>query len=266
MNRRPEVSVIMTVFNAEPHLSAALGSIFEQSYGDFELIVIDNASTDGSRERLESIEDARLRKTFLKFNFGRTAVLNVALNLAQGSFVANLDADDIAAPQRLKEQLAFLRTHDDVVLLGSGYRLIAGDGSVIGNAVPPSRHQELVDAFAQGNPFAHSTVMYRRSVALAVGGYDWSFNHAQDAGLWLRMIRTGRVATVPEALCDLRIHAGQLSSRSVLETSEAIRVTRMALRNPQMSDRSRLRGRVFLARAWLVWLKRWVASWFRADS
>lgn len=258
MSAEPPVSVIMTVFNGEPFLAGAVLSILEQTYPDFELIVVDNGSTDRSLDTLRSFNDARLKVKRLEFNFGRTAVLNVALNMARGELVAVLDADDVARPERLDTQVRFLRRHEDVILLGSAYALIRAEGEHLRTVSPPTEHEALVDASVEGNPFAHSTVMYRRSAAIALGGYDWRFLYAQDMALWLRMMRRGPTAVVPEVLAELRVHPGQYSSKSLLQASEVIRLTKRALGNPALSLRARSRGRVFLAKARLVWLLRFL--------
>ncbi len=207
----PAVSVIMTVYNGEAYLEPAVASLLDQSFRDFELLVIDNGCTDGSPAILRRFQDPRLKITRIE-HVERTPALNVALGRAKGELVAVQDADDISMPARLERQVDYMRRYPETVLLASWYETIDETGRMRARREPPTEHGMLTETFPSGNPIAHSTVMYRRAAAEAVGGYPGQYGYAQDFGLYLRLLRHGRVAALPEVLVQLREHAQSLSA------------------------------------------------------
>ncbi|HEX3178551.1 MAG TPA: glycosyltransferase [Methylomirabilota bacterium] len=207
----PSVSVLMAVYNGEPWLGEALGSVLEQSLKDLELIVVDDGSTDGTAERLAAIRDPRL-SVLKQSRGGQTAALNRALRAARAPLVARIDADDVALPERLARQAAFLSAHHEVGLLGTAAREIAPSGGVVETLTPPCEDRDIRRALMRANPFIHSSVMFRRSTIDRVGLYDESFAVAQDYELWLRMSRVTRLANLPEPLVLRRLAPGRLSS------------------------------------------------------
>ena len=207
----PAVSVLMAVYNGEPWLGEALASVLMQSLKDLELIVVDGGSTDGTAERLARIDDPRL-VVLKQSRGGQTAALNRGLRAVRAPLVARIDADDVALPERLARQVAFLATHPAVGLLGTAAREIAPWGAVVQTLSPPCDDRAIRRALMRANPFIHSSVMFRASVIDRVGGYDESFAVAQDYELWLRMSRVTRLANLPEPLVLRRLAPGRLSS------------------------------------------------------
>jgi glycosyltransferase involved in cell wall biosynthesis len=207
----PSVSVVMAVYNGEPWLDEAVGSILRQSLTDLEFIVVDDGSTDGTPRRLAAVGDGRL-SVLSQSRGGQTAALNRGLRAARAPLIARIDADDVALPERLVRQAAFLAAHPDVGLLGTAAREIAPDGAVVQTLTPPCDDAAVRRALMRMNPFIHSSVMFRRGVVDAVGMYDESFAVAQDYDLWLRMSRVTRLANLPDALVLRRLAPGRLSS------------------------------------------------------
>ena len=207
----PSVSVVMAVYNGEPWLGEAVDSVLHQTLADLELIVVDDGSTDGTARVLDQRRDRRL-VVLRQARGGQTAALNRGLRSARASFLARLDADDVALPDRLAQQLSFLATHPDVGLLGTACREIAPTGSVVRTLTPPADDATIRRRLIRANPFVHSSVMFRRSVLEAVGAYDESFAVAQDYDLWLRMSRVTRLANLLEPLVLRRLAPGRLSS------------------------------------------------------
>lgn len=205
----PAVSVIMTVYNAGKYLTPAVESLLAQTFRDFELVVVENGSTDSSKELLGHYRDTRLRVVDLPRNIGRTSALIRALGEASGDLVAVQDADDVSAAGRLASQVSYMSEHADCVLLGSHARFIDASGAVVGTFTPPAAQDEVYQMMACANPIAHSAAMYRRKVAIEVGGYPPGFLFSQDYGLWLRLARCGKVANLPATLVDIRKHGGQ---------------------------------------------------------
>jgi len=178
----------MSVHNGAKHLTGAVESILSQTFGEFEFLVIDDGSTDNSCEILSSYRDTRL-KIIRQSNIGLTKSLNKLLDLAQGEYIARQDADDIAMPERLAKQVRFLDEHPDYALVGTQVVIINDSGSPIGNSNIPTRHRDLVGRLAFYSSFVHSSVMFRKSCVVEIGGYDELFPYAQDYELWVRLIR-----------------------------------------------------------------------------
>lgn len=207
----PAVSVVLAVYNGEPWLGEALSSILGQSLVDLELIVVDDGSTDGTAQRLAAITDPRL-SVLRQSRGGQTAALNRGLQAARAPLIARIDADDVALPERLARQAAFLAAHPEVGLLGTAAREIAPSGAVVQTLTPPHDDRAIRRALLRANPFIHSSVMFRRALVDTVGRYDESFAVAQDYDLWLRMSRATRLANLAEPLVLRRLAPGRLSS------------------------------------------------------
>lgn len=219
----PRVSILMTIYDAGAYLRLAMDSLLSQSFSDWELVAVENGSTDGSKQVMAAYAaaDPRIRVIDLDKNIGRTPALNVALREARGELIAILDADDIALPQRLEHQIAFMDSHPGVVLLGGWARLIDGEGKETGALRHPSDPEQLKDCLAYANPFMHSASMYRRETALAVGGYPEHYAYAQDFALWLALLERGDGAVLPEDLLLFREHAGSATTSPLFALAKA---------------------------------------------
>jgi glycosyltransferase involved in cell wall biosynthesis len=213
-DRPPRVSVLMTIYNAAPFLEEALESLLAQTFTNWELVAVENGSTDESPGILDAQDDRRFRVHRLESNIGRTPALRRAFDLARGDIVAVLDADDVSLPHRLEDQLAFLDEHPATVLVGSWTRLVDEGGSELGVVRPPAQHEDLCDLFAWCNPFVHSSCMYRREPASSVGGYPEDLPYAQDGGLWIRLIGQGNVGMLQKVLCEQRVRSDSMTGNS----------------------------------------------------
>jgi len=207
----PAVSVLMPVHNGAPWVRDAVESILTQTLEDLELIVIDDGSTDATPEILAGARDPRLRVE-RRERAGLTRSLNVALGLARSALIARLDADDVALPERLERQRAFLDAHAEVGLLGTGAREVDEAGRTAREVRPPADDRAIRRALIRRNPFVHSSVMMRRSVLERVGGYDEALPVAQDYDLWMRMSRLTRLANLPAPLVVRRLLPGRVSA------------------------------------------------------
>ena len=213
MVKPPRVSVLMTVHNAAPYLRQAIDSILNQTCSDWELIAVDNGSTDESPNILASYLDPRIRVTALVEDIGRTPALRLAFDRVRGAYIAVLDADDRAHPARLTRQMAHLDEHPDVVLVGTWALHIDEAGHVVDRWTVPTDPQALHEWIGWGNPIVHSSAMYRAAVASAVGGYPVECPYAQDLGLWLRLAQHGRLAMIGEYLCERRVLSQSMTGR-----------------------------------------------------
>jgi glycosyltransferase involved in cell wall biosynthesis len=214
VSAHPLVSVIMPVQNGMPYLAEAIRSILGQTVGDLELIIVDDGSTDGSREFVESLKDKRIRFSSIVHG-GVPCALNHGLRMAMSEFIARMDADDISKEVRLAKQLAFLLEHSEVGVVSSDVRLIDSKGDSIGNTTTLHRYNGRVRQALKSfvNPIVHPSVMMRRAVIDEVGDYDVRFATAEDYELWLRCSDRFEFHIIEEPLIALRKHGRNLSNR-----------------------------------------------------
>jgi glycosyltransferase involved in cell wall biosynthesis len=216
----PAVSVLMGVWNGAPRVREAIESVLGQTMGDLELIVVDDGSTDATPSVLRSFGDRRLR-VIRQGRSGLTAALASALSEARAPLVARLDADDLALPERLERQRAYLEARPDVGLLGTGAREVDPSGRELAAVRPPAEDAAIRSTLIRHNPFVHSSVMMRRAVVEQAGGYDPTFPVAQDYDLWMRMSRLTHMANLPELLVVRRLLPGRISATREAERLRA---------------------------------------------
>lgn len=263
----PHISVIMAVYNTEPYLEKTIRSVLAQTYEDFEFLIHDDGSSDGSREILYRMakQDPRLDVSSGE-NVGAAVARNVLIARARGNLLAIMDADDICAPTRFAEQVAWLDAHPDTVALGTWAIKIDADGRPISRLKPPLDHARIdANNMSGRTSLVHPSVMLRRTAVERVGGYDRRFRYAQDKELWLRLAETGGLANLPSYLLWYREHA---SSISTSKHEEQERLSRLASaeaaarrgidntfdRRPYRSDGSRTSERDFaLKYGWQAW-------------
>lgn len=224
----PRISVLMPVYNGGAYLEAAIASVLAQSFGDFELVVVDDGSTDGSREIVNAFADgdSRLRPIW-KANSGISDTLNLGLADARGEWIARLDADDVMLPRRLERQLAFLEANTDVVAVGSYYDLIDTAGARRITRHPLPRTRDELARYLEARElltFTHPTMTYRRDLAMSLGGYRRELEPCEDADLFARMLAAGGTILIqPEILTLYRVHGGSISSRKTREMFSKLR-------------------------------------------
>ncbi len=219
MKDTPAVSVVMPVYNVEHFLSAAIESILAQSFADFELIIIDDGSIDGSLDIARSYVDPRIRVLAAPHR-GLVSVRNRGLTEARGEYMACMDADDLSEPQRLLKQVACMEAMSSVVMLASSARLIDEQGRSLNKCVvPPTTDRQMRVTLCASNPIVNGSTMMRTRAVRAVGGYRPGFPTAEDYDLWFRLGEVGDLAGIPEPLYQLRVHksstTASLGSRGV---------------------------------------------------
>ena len=206
----PAVSVLMSVYDGAPFVAQAVASVLAQTDPDLELIVVDDGSTDATPALLAGIADPRLRVQ-RQSRTGLTRALNRALGLARAPLIARLDADDLALPERLARQRAFLAAHPEVGLLGTAAREEDPSGAPVRVVRPPEDDGALRRALIRANPFVHSSVMLRRELLVRAGGYDETLAVAQDYELWMRLAGLTRLANLTEVLVVRRLGERRVS-------------------------------------------------------
>lgn len=216
---KPLISVVMPVYNCSAYVGEAINSILNQTFSDFEFIIVDDCSTDDSLSIIRSFAslDKRIKVVCNKRNLGVTKSLNVGLSHARGTYIARMDADDIAVVDRFKLQVELLRSYDIVggwiqFMSQSGKRLSVREYSA-----------DVSSRIKYESPLAHPTVMFKRSLFDAYGGYDERFNAAEDYDLWLRYYTKGALfGMVSQVVLYYRVHDKQIK---VVDTKKTIRRT-----------------------------------------
>src|SRR5688572_11820056 len=187
----PVVSVIMPVYNCSEYVHDAIESILGQTFTDFELIIIDDASTDNTKQVVKSFADPRINLIEKSDNSGLSSSLNMGIDIAKGEFIARMDGDDISLPERLQKQVEFLRVNPKVILCGSWFQIIPGNYTI----EHPLTDEEIRIAFLDYCAIGHPTVMFNGSLLRSSGlKYNQAIEHAEDYDLWTRMIQHGRMA------------------------------------------------------------------------
>lgn len=203
----PAISVVMAAFNVEKHLCSAIESILDQTFRDFEFIIVDDGSQDGTWEIVQEYasRDPRVRSLRNERNRGFPASLNRGLKAARSEWIARMDADDIACPERLARQMAFLAEHPAVDVLGAGTILLENGTLKPDIFKPQLHHSPILWDLIFDRGVTHATTLLRRSKILEVGGYDTAALHAEDLDLWLRLAGRVRFANLPDVLYQYRI-------------------------------------------------------------
>ena len=204
---RPLVSVILPVYNNERWLSASLGSVFNQDMGDYEVIVIDDGSTDRSVSRVRGFQDSRLR-LLQRPHGGTIAALNSGLANARGKYVARMDADDVSLPSRLREQVAAAESDGAVIVVGCGFDLIDTSGRECGRVIPPVVDAHLRRRLLVRNPFAGGSILIRFDGRVT---YNEQSRRAEDYELIWRLSQRGLLTSVPKRLYKWRRHEANSS-------------------------------------------------------
>lgn len=206
----PKVTVLMPVYNGELFVREAIESILGQTFRDIELLVIDDGSRDKSADIVSSFSDDRIRFEKNGKNLGLIETLNKGLSLARGDYIARMDADDIAEPDRLATQVAFLDANPGIALTGSWIRVFGGGLRYIDRY--PLTHEEIKAQLFFSNALAHPTVLFRRAAFTEAGlSYEERYKHVEDYGLWVKATRVLRFANVPEPLLRYRVHGSSVS-------------------------------------------------------
>lgn len=223
----PEISVVMAVFNGEKFLAEAIESILFQTFENFEFIIIDDGSSDGTREILEHYQsvDSRIRHV-AQDNVGLTQSLNNGLALCRGQLVARMDADDISMPTRLQEQIAVFESDPELLLLSTDMEVIDEAGSCVGLYHLPETYEEIRWCSIFKNPFSHPSAMFRIDDSSKRYEYDPSFKTTQDYDLWERMLCEHRAMNLPSPLIRYRRHDETVNKRLGSDQAKNINIVR----------------------------------------
>lgn len=232
----PRISVVIPCYNAERYLGEAIDSIRGQTCQDLEIVVVDDGSTDGTRELVARVKDSRLRYLY-QDNRGPAAARNRGIAAAQGQYIAPLDADDLALPQRLEGQLAMLEAEPDLAVVGSGYVWIDDEGHHLSWANHSWQKYPELNEFRNwlfDCPFVPSATMFRRAAWVDVGGFDEDLIGPEDWNFWMRLALHGhRMAWHREVVCLYRHRADSVSQDAERMSANCAKAVQDIMQHPR---------------------------------
>lgn len=223
------VAVVLPVRDGARYLAEALDSVLAQTLADLDLVVVDDGSTDATPAILRGYaeRDARVRVVQAD-GTGLADALNLGCRATECEYIARMDADDVALPDRLALQVAALSADEELAAVGGAVDLIDRRGRVVGHEDYPGADAEIRQLLLRAAPMVHPAVTIRRTALEAVGGYRRIFRHAEDYDLWLRLSEHGRLSNLPVTVLRYRLHPGQVSAHMVEEQARYSLVARAA--------------------------------------
>ena len=207
----PAVSVVMAAWNAEATIGEAIRSILAQTHADFELIIIDDGSSDDTNRAVVVFNDDRIHLIASPKNLGLAPSLNIGIAAARGEFIARIDADDGCRPERLERQLAFMQQHPEVGMVGTAFDVMDEASRIYDRRSRHGGDEYCQTELLVWNPFCAGSAMMRRGLLEELGGYDERFPTSEDYDLWLRIAERARMAILPEVLYCWRTSAGSMT-------------------------------------------------------
>ncbi len=211
MNAEPRVTVLMPAYNAGKYIGEAIRSVLEQDYSDYELLIVDDGSSDDTRKIIDGFRDGRIR-VLIQENRGISAALNAGLSEARGYYIARFDADDSCLPRRLSRQTAFLDANPDYVLTGGEVEYMTEKGEHLFNyRCVAYSHQEILEKMERICPFIHSSVMYKKKEVLQAGGYSPYAHNFEDYLLWVKLETAGKFNNLRERLVRVRYNPASVT-------------------------------------------------------
>lgn len=207
------VTILMSVHNGEHWLSESVQSVLDQTFMDFEFIIVDDGSTDGSLRLIKHFADADPRiQVFDKPNTGLADSLNYGIERAQGEWIARIDADDLWDVSKLRRQISLVNAREELALVGTGLRFLDIAGNQSKAYIYPNRHKTLVNHLkCDRRFFPHSSAFFKAETVRNLNNYRKRFRRSQDRDLWLRLSEVGELACIPESLVLIRKHGNQIS-------------------------------------------------------
>lgn len=219
--KQPLVSIVMTAYNAAEFVAEAIESIQAQTYINWELVIVNDGSTDNTLKILSNFSknDVRIRLINCRTNRGASIASNLGLSKVRGSFVARMDSDDIATSDRIAKQVEFLQKNPDVIVVGGQCELIDRKGNTIGMKNFPTKHIDIYEALYQYNPIQHPSLMINaKLLGLQKITYHTKVLLAHDLEILFKLAQYGRLANLSDTILKYRIHSDSLSLRDPKKT------------------------------------------------
>lgn len=272
-NSNPLVSVIMPAYNSEKYISEAIESILDQSFKDFEFIIIDDGSTDETWDIIQKykMKNQRIIAVKNEINLKMTKALNKGINLARGEYLVRMDADDWSYPYRIKAQVEFMQHNPNIVVSGGSIEVCDERLVVKNKRKYPNSDKDVRKKIFRYNPFAHPSTIFRKDKVLEVGKYDERLPLTQDYDLYFRLGKVGKFANLDRVLIKLRNHP-KSSSMSMEKDQERIAIKTRFRANSEYGYKMTSVDKVFsiiqLISTYLVpgKVKFWLFNFFRRDN
>ncbi len=215
----PKISIILPTYNGSKYISKAIKSVIDQTFKDWELIIINDASTDNTEQTIKNASQNDRRIVYIKNdqNLRLQKTLNKGLSLAKGEYAARIDDDDVwTDAKKLETQVSFLDSNPEHLLVGTQFKTVDEDGKTIRELKLPTSDEDIRKAILSYNPFCHSTVMFRKKEILGLGGYseDKRSLHMEDYDLWLKVGAIGKFANLDMVTTDYLQKKGGLASQA----------------------------------------------------
>lgn len=232
LTKNPLVSVIMPVYNGSPFVAEAIESILQQTYKPLELIIVDDCSTDSTLETLNYYKNKFpkiIKLVKLSKKHGESAAANIAFKKSKGEFVARMDGDDIAHPQKIEMQVKYMKAHSNVIVLGTQADVINAEDEIVGQKNFPLTHKKIYESFAVVNPLVHPSCMFRRALLPSKSKlYENKYEPNDDYFTLFKFLNYGKFANLPQKLFYYRVHGANKSlqhPKSKFKNSLRIRKT-----------------------------------------
>jgi glycosyltransferase involved in cell wall biosynthesis len=207
----PSVSVLMPVYNGASYLKESMESILNQSFEDYEFLIVNDGSTDESAIIIDSFHDSRVKHVKLNANEGIVNALNTGLSKALGEYIVRMDADDIALPQRIERQVEFMNRNSKVGIAGSWVNYF---GAKKGIMQTPVSHEEILWALTVDSAIFHPSIIFRKRLIDETGfNYSAAYPHAEDYAMWVELSDKATLANIPEVLLNYRFTESSVSAR-----------------------------------------------------
>lgn len=224
----PVLSVAMAVYNGEQYLKPTIESTLNQTFKDFEFIIVNDASIDRTKEIINSYDDPRIKLFNNEKNIGQTKSLNVGLHLAKGKYLARIDAGDVSMPNRLEKQVAFIEKNKEISVLGTSAFRYDESGRIIDVVHMPESSKAILQRIFFASPLVHISVLMKRDIIEKMGGYNEEYDVLADYELWSRLIKKGyQLGNLREILAGYMVSPESFGSKhsmgkSLLEASRII--------------------------------------------
>lgn len=210
-NPHPLVTVLMTVYNGSQYLKTAIDSILNQTYPNFEFIIIDDGSSDSTPDIIRSFHDSRMKIIQNTVNLGVSLAKNKGLEIAQGTYIAIADCDDISLPNRLEAQVLFMEKHPEIDACGSWIKNLRESATQICPYPVNPQYIKCLLLFCSG--LAHPAAIIRHNTLSSSIRYNSAYKYAHDYDLWLQLAGNSLLTNIPQVLLHYRLHAAQISTR-----------------------------------------------------
>lgn len=213
----PDVSVVMPVYNSAKYLALAIESILNQTFKNFEFIIIDDGSNDSSLRIIKKYarKDRRIKILINPSNMGICWSLNYGISLARGKYIARMDSDDWSYPERLSKQISFMKKHPQAVICGGSIEVCNADLKILNKRSYPTSDKNIRKNLFRMNPFAHPAVMYQKDTVINAGEYNENLFTVEDYDLYFRLGNLGKFANITSTLLKLRVRFDSISYSNI---------------------------------------------------